>query len=76
MTEVAHATGIESVGKLLKRGFCGVCRQWGKQFMRRYVYEFAFRLNEGNVWNCTMVRADHIARNKVEKQWTCEELTR
>lgn len=43
--------------------------------MRRNVNVFVFRLNEGNVRNYTIVRADHIDRNKVEKRRTCEELT-
>ena len=47
-----------------------------KDEQRRHVNVFVFRLNEGKVWTYTMVRADHIARNKVEKRRTCEELTR
>ena len=44
--------------------------------MRRYVNEFVFRLNEGNVQNHTMVRLDYTFRNAVGKRLIYEELTR
>lgn len=44
--------------------------------MHRYMNEFVFRLNEGNVRNHTMVRLDYIVRNAVGKRLTYEELTR
>ena len=49
MNEIAHTNGIESVWAVLKRGYNGVYRQWIKKHMRRYVNEFVFRLNKGNV---------------------------
>ncbi len=42
--------------------------------MRRYVNEFVFRLNKGNVRNYTVMRLDHIIRNAVGKRLTYEEL--
>ncbi len=38
--------------------------------MRRYVNEFVFRLNEGNVRNQTMDRLDQIICNSVGKRLT------
>ena len=43
--------------------------------MRRYVNEFVFRLNEGNVGNSTMERLDYLIRNAVGKRLTYQELT-
>ena len=71
---MAHTNGIESVWAVLKRGYNGVYHQWSKKHMRRYVNEFVFRLNEGNVRNHTMVRLDHIIRNAVGKRLTYKEL--
>ena len=68
-------TTIERLG-VLKRGYNGVYHHWSKKHMRRYVNEFVFRLNEGNVRNHTMVRLDHIIRNAVGKRLTYEELTK
>ncbi len=72
---MAHTNGIESVWAVLKRGYNGVYHQWSKKHMRRYVNEFVFRLNEGNVKNHTMVRIGHIIDNAVGKRLTYEELT-
>ena len=46
--------GIESVFAVLKRGLIGVYHHASKKHLGRYVDEFAFRLNEGNVKNHTM----------------------
>lgn len=72
---MAHTNGIESVWAVLKRGYNGVYHNWSRKHMRRYVNEFVFRLNEGNVRNHTMVRLDHIIRNAVGKRLTYKELT-
>ena len=48
---MAHTNGIESVWAVLKRGYNGVYHQWSAKHMARYVNEFTFRLNEGNVNN-------------------------
>ena len=70
---MSHTNGIESVWAVLKRGYNGVYHQWSKKLMRRYVNEFVFRLNEGNVMNHTMVRLDHIIRNAVGTRLTYDE---
>lgn len=59
----------------LKRGYNGVYLNWSRKHMRRYVNEFTFRLNEGNVRNHTMVRLEHLARNAFGKRLTYAELT-
>ena len=75
VNHMAHTNGIENVWAFSKRGFNGVYHHWSKKHMRRYVNEFVFRLNEGNVRNHTMVRLDHIIHNAVGKRLTYEELT-
>ena len=75
VNEMAHTNGIESVWAVLKRGYNGVYHHWSKKHMRRYVNEFVFRLNEGNVRNHTMVRLVHIIDNAVGKRLTYKELT-
>ena len=76
VNEMAHTNGIESVWAVLKRGYNGVYHHWSKKHMRRYVNEFVFRLNEGNVRNHTMVRLGHIIDNAVGKRLTYKELIR
>jgi DUF2075 family protein len=40
---------IESVWALLKRGYHGVFHHFSDKHIGRYVDEFVFRLNDGNV---------------------------
>ena len=47
---------IESVFAVLKRGLIGVYHHASPKHLGRYVDEFAFRLNEGNVAHHTMTR--------------------
>jgi len=51
----AHTNGIESVWALLKRGYYGTFHHLSNKHLDRYVGEFVFRLNNGNVrihtWN-------------------------
>jgi transposase-like protein len=49
---------IESVFAVLKRGLIGVYHHASKKHLGRYVDEFAFRLNDGNVARHTMERLD------------------
>ena len=70
VNEEAHTNGIESVWAVLKRGYSGVYHHWSRKHMRRYVNEFVFRLNEGNVRNHTMDRLDQIICNSVGKRLT------
>jgi hypothetical protein len=55
---MASTNGIESVWAVLKRGYYGIYHQFSVKHMQRYVYEFAFRLNEGNCKVHTMDRLD------------------
>ena len=71
----AHTNSIESVWAVLKRGYTGVYHHWSKKHMARYINEFVFRLNEGNVYNHTMVRIEYLARNAFGKRLTWERLT-
>lgn len=68
--------GIESVWAVLKRGVHGVYHQISKKHTGRYVDEFAFRLNEGNVRTPTMDRLDSLISNTIGKRLTWEGLTR
>lgn len=74
VNEMASTNGVESVWSVIKRGYDGVYHHWSKKHMRRYVNEFVFRLNEGNVRNHTMVRMDHIIRNAVGKRLRYQDL--
>ncbi len=74
VNDMAHTNGIESVWAVLKRGYNGVYHNWSKKHMRRYVSEFVFRFNEGNVCNHTMVRMNHIISNAIGKRLTYKDL--
>ena len=71
---MAHTNGIESVWAALKRGYNGVYHQWSKKHMRRYVNEFAFRMNEENVSVHTLKRLDSLVEGTFNKRITYEEL--
>ena len=71
---MAHTNGIESVWAVLKRGYNGVYHQWSAKHMARYVNEFTFRLNEGNVGRHTMDRLDSLLEGAIGKRLTYEEL--
>lgn len=68
--------GIESVWAVLKRGVHGVYHQISKKHTGRYVDEFAFRLNEGNVRTPTMDRLDGLISGTFGKRLTWEGLTK
>ena len=53
---------IESVFAVLKRGLIGVYHHASAKHLPRYVDEFSFRLNEGNVKNHTMTRLDSFVK--------------
>ena len=59
---MAHTNGIESVWAVLKRGYNGVYHQWSVKHMTRYVNEFSFRLNQGNVSHPTMKRLESLSQ--------------
>ena len=72
---MASTNGIESVWAVLKRGYNGVYHQWSKKHMARYIDEFVFRLNEGNVRLHTMKRLESLAIGAIGKRLTYEQLT-
>lgn len=73
--DMAHTNSIESVWAVLKRGFYGVYHSFSTKHLQRYVDEFTFRLNEGNVKNHTMQRIDALLGRVVGARITYRELT-
>jgi hypothetical protein len=67
--------GIESVFAVMKRGLVGVYHHASKKHLGRYVDEFAFRLNEGNVKNHTLTRLDSFVDGVAGKRLTYKRLT-
>jgi transposase-like protein len=67
--------GIESVWAVLKRGLHGVYHHASPKHLPRYVDEFTFRLNEGNVKRHTLDRLDSFIRATTGKHITYAELT-
>lgn len=66
---------IESVWAVLKRGIHGVYHQVSKKHLGRYVDEFTFRLNAGNVARHTTERLDSFVDAVAGKHITYKELT-
>ena len=66
--------GVESVFAVLKRGLIGVYHHTSKKHLGRYVDEFAFRLNEGNVQRHTLERLDSFVTGVAGKRITYKEL--
>lgn len=66
--------GIESVFAVLKRGLIGVYHHASPKHLGRYVDEFAFRLNEGNVKNHTLTRLDSFIEGTSGKRLTYKGL--
>jgi hypothetical protein len=67
--------GIESVFAVLKRGLHGVYHHASPKPLGRYVDEFIFRLNEGNVRRHTWDRLDSFVDAIAGKRLTYERLT-
>jgi transposase-like protein len=65
---------IESVWAVLKRGLHGVYHHASKKHLARYVNEFTFRLNEGDVKRHTLERLDSLVTATVGKRMTYAEL--
>jgi len=65
---------IESVFAVLKRGIYGVYHHTSEKHLGRYVDEFAFRLNEGNVKNHTLTRLDSFLDGVAGKRLTYKAL--
>jgi len=66
--------GIESVFAVLKRGLHGVYHHASKKHMARYVDEFTFRLNDGNVKRHTWERLDSFVSAVAGKRLTYKRL--
>jgi transposase-like protein len=73
---MAHTNSIESVWAVLKRGFYGTYHSFSGKHLQRYVDEFSFRLNEGNVKHHTMTRIDSLLTKTVGKRITYKRLTK
>jgi transposase-like protein len=67
--------GIESVFAVLRRGLHGVYHHASPKHIARYVDEFSFRLNEGNVRRHTWDRLDSFVGAVAKKRLTYERLT-
>lgn len=66
--------GIESVWAVLKRGIIGVYHSTSKKHLGRYVDEFTFRLNDGNVKVHTLDRLDSFVAATAGKRLTYHDL--
>ena len=66
--------GIESVFAVMKRGLIGVYHHASPKHLHRYVDEFTFRLNDGNVARHTFDRLDSMADAAAGKRLTYKEL--
>jgi ISXO2-like transposase domain len=66
--------GIESVWAVLKRGLHGVYHHASDKHLHRYVDEFTFRLNEGNVKRHTLRRLDSFVAGVAGKRLTYRDL--
>ncbi len=67
---------VESVWAVLKRGLHGVYHHASKKHLGRYVDEFTFRLNAGNVKRHTTDRLDSFVAASAGKRLTYAELTK
>lgn len=66
---------IESIWAVLKRGLHGVYHHASDKHLARYVNEFTFRLNDGNVGRHTLDRLDSFVDATVGRRITYKELT-
>lgn len=69
-----HTNGIESFWALFKRGILGVYHHTSDRHLHRYVNEFSFRLNFGNVKIDTLQRLNSFVDAAVGKHLTYKEL--
>ncbi len=66
--------GTESVFAVFKRGLIGVYDHVSPKNLDRYVDEFSFRLNEGNVKNHTLTRLESFVDGTVGRRLTYKAL--
>jgi len=71
---MASTNSVESVWSVMKRGYNGVYHNWSEKHLSKYIDEFVFRLNDGNVKNDMQDRLDSLFTNMVGKTITFEEL--
>ncbi len=71
---MCHTNGIESVWALLKRGYTGTFHHFSMKHLQRYVDEFTFRLNEGNVERDTIDRMKSVCAASKGKRLTYQRL--
>ena len=71
---MASTNGIESIWAVLKRGYYGTFHHFTKKHIDRYVDEFTFRLNEGNVKIHTLDRISSLLAGAFTKTVTYKEL--
>ena len=67
--------GIESVWAVMKRGLHGIYHHANKKHLGRYVDEFTFRLNDGDVKRHTLERLDSFVTATAGRRITYRELT-
>ncbi len=72
--DMASTNGIESVWAVLKRGYNGTFHHFSIKHLAKYVDEFTFRLNEGNVKIHTMNRIHSMVNGMVGKRLTYKKL--
>ena len=66
---------VESVFALMRRGLHGIYHHASKKHIKRYVDEFTWRLNEGNVKRHSLERLDSFVDAVVGKRIKYKELT-
>ena len=67
-------SSIESVWAVLKRGLHGVYHHASEKHLHRYVDEFTFRLNEGNVKRHTLARLESFVDGTAGRRLTYKDL--
>ncbi len=65
---------IESVWAVLKRGLHGVYHHASNKHLGRYINEFTFRLNDGNVQRHTLERLESLVKATISKRITYTDL--
>ena len=66
--------GVESAFAVMKRGIIGVYHHISPKHTGRYMDEFAFRLNDGNVKRHTLNRLDSFVDSMADKRLTYKAL--
>ncbi len=69
-----HTNGIESVWAIIKRGYTGTFHHFSMKHCQRYVDEFTFRLNQGNVEVDAIDRIKSVCAASAGKRLNSKEL--